>query len=191
MEKMKNFEEHVQGVINNFFILQNSSLANRIESAVIQCTRSLNANLPILICGNGGSASDAQHISGELVGKFLRERRALNVRSLTTDTSVITAWANDVNYETIFSRQVQAYGVKGGILLAISTSGNSMNVIEAAKQANDIGMTIIALTGESGGEISKYADILLNAPSDSTPRIQEMHMVIYHYICELIEINIK
>jgi D-sedoheptulose 7-phosphate isomerase len=140
-----------------------------------------------LVCGNGGSAADSQHIAGELVGKFLKERRALNVRALSVDTSVITAWANDVSYDTVFARQVEAYGEPDAVLWVISTSGNSRNVVLAAKKAKELGMRVIALTGEGGGDLSQVADILLSAPSSLTPRIQEVHMMVYHYLCEQVE----
>ena len=142
---------------------------------------------PVLVCGNGGSAADSQHIAGELVGKFLKERKALNVRALTVDASVITAWANDVDYETVFSRQLEAYAQAGGVLWAISTSGNSKNVTLAAVRAKELGMKVIALTGMDGGSLASFSDVTLFVPSKSTPRIQEMHMMIYHYLCERIE----
>ncbi len=165
-------------------------LEPRIGAAVEILSRVVDQRLPLLVCGNGGSAADSQHIAGELVGKFLRERRALNVRALSTDTSVITAWANDVAYETVFSRQVEAYGAEGGALLAISTSGNSKNVLEAARQAKRMGMAVIALTGAGGGSLGEHASVLIDVPSRSTPRVQEMHMMVYHFICEQVEASV-
>lgn len=153
-------------------------------SLIVNCLKS---NLPLLVCGNGGSAADSQHIAGELVGKFRKQRRALNVRSLSTDTSVITAWANDSSYETVFARQVEAYSADGGLLLGISTSGNSKNVVLAAQAARLSGMKVISLVGEGGGELAKYSDIVISAPSTDTPRIQEIHTIVYHYLCEQIE----
>jgi D-sedoheptulose 7-phosphate isomerase len=158
-----------------------------LDEAIDCLTITLAKCKPVLVCGNGGSAADAQHIAGELVGRFLRERQALNVRALSTDTSIITAWANDVSYDSVFSRQVEAYGDSDGILWAISTSGNSKNVILAAKYAKKIGMKVLGLTGHNGGELSNFADILIAVPSNNTPRIQEMHMMIYHYLCEQVE----
>ena len=168
--------------INGFQFQQDLDLAVNLLFAA------LNQNKPVMVCGNGGSAADSQHIAGELVGRFLKDRRALNVRSLCADASVITAWANDVNYETIFSRQIEAYSESGGILWVISTSGNSRNVVLAVEKAKQLGMKVIALTGESGGALnSMEIDVLIEVPSKLTPRIQEVHMMIYHYLCEQIE----
>lgn len=163
------------------------SIQAGLDAAVDALCHALSANKPVLVCGNGGSAADAQHISGELVGKFFKERRALNVRALSTDTSVITAWANDVTYDTVFARQVEAYGQPGGVLWAISTSGNSKNVLAAADQAKRLQMAVLAMSGEGGGRLASLADILLAVPSTVTPRIQEMHIMLYHYICECVE----
>lgn len=163
------------------------SLQANLDAAVDVLCRALAENKPVLICGNGGSAADAQHIAGELVGKFLKVRRALNVRALNTDTSVITAWANDVAYDTVFARQVEAYGQPGGVLWAISTSGNSKNVLAAAEQAKRMNMAVLGMSGEGGGKLAGLADILLAVPSTVTPRTQEMHIMLYHYICEHVE----
>jgi D-sedoheptulose 7-phosphate isomerase len=158
-----------------------------VAAALSLLVRATGTSAPILVCGNGGSAADAQHIAGELVGRFLRDRRALNVRALTTDTSVLTAWANDIGYDTVFSRQVEAYAAPGGVLLGISTSGNSANVVLAAQAARAAGMSVIAMTGEGGGKLRDLADVLIAVPSKATPRIQEMHLVVYHYLCEELE----
>jgi D-sedoheptulose 7-phosphate isomerase len=174
----------IQGLLSE---LANEAFAQRLEQAVQICHQALANQRPLLVCGNGGSAADAQHIAGELVGQFLRARRALNVRALTTDSSILTAWANDVDYETVFSRQVEAYGCTGGVLLAITTSGNSRNVIAAARVARESGMKVIGLTGQRGGTLAPLCDVLLDVPSTTTPRVQEMHMMVYHYLCEAVE----
>lgn len=158
-----------------------------INKACQKITDALVAGQPVLVCGNGGSAADAQHIAGELVGQFLLKRKALNVRALSVDSSILTAWSNDVSYATVFSRQVEAYGAPGGVLLAITTSGNSENVLQAAIAANHLGMSVISLTGDSGGAIKPLSDICLSVPSTHTPRVQEMHIMVYHYICEIVE----
>jgi len=165
-------------------------MQSMLDAALKVFGDAIRSNDPILVCGNGGSAADAQHIAGELVGKFFRERRALNVRSLACDTSVLTAWANDVTYDTVFARQVEAYGQRGGVLWAISTSGNSRNVLAACMKAKELGLTVVGMTGEGGGEVAEFADVLLTVPSRDTPRIQEMHLMLYHYICEQIEVAI-
>ncbi len=139
------------------------------------------------MCGNGGSASDAQHIAGELVGRYLKERQALNVICLSDNPVILTALGNDYGYEAVFSRQVEAYGQEGGVLLGLSTSGNSPNVIRAFEQAKKQSMTTIALTGEGGGRLAPLTDILLDIPSRITPHIQQAHILFYHYYCEQIE----
>lgn len=162
------------------------------EQDVQQCVKwivdILNKNGCLLICGNGGSASDAQHIAGELVGRFLIERKALNVICLNANTSVLTAWANDYSYDDVFSRQVEAHCVAdNGILFCISTSGNSKNVVSAAKKAREKGMKVISMTGAGGGELANYSDCIFRVPSNSTPLIQQAHICLYHYLCEQIE----
>lgn len=181
------YKDQLGQIESCFEIMKCEPFQSILDSAIDLLFTALSQQKAVLVCGNGGSAADAQHIAGELVGRFLRERQALNVRALSADTSIITAGANDVSYDSVFSRQVEAYGQNDGSLWAISTSGNSMNVILAAKYAKKIGMKVLALTGQGGGELSNFADILIAAPSNTTPRIQEMHMMIYHYLCEQVE----
>lgn len=168
---------------------------DRVLSAVNQAaTAILDAfavNAPLLVCGNGGSAADAQHIAGELVGRYKRERRALPCIALGTDIATLTALGNDYGYEDIFSRQVQAYVRPGAILWGISTSGNSANVLKAFHMAKSLNMTTLAMTGESGGKLKEIADILINVPSQDTPIIQQLHQIIYHHLCERIETQIS
>ncbi len=158
-----------------------------IMGAVDATTSALRNGKPVLVCGNGGSAADAMHITGELVGRFLLERQALNVICLASNPAVLTAWANDYSYETIFSRQVEAYGQPGAVLIGISTSGNSKNVIAAFERARSLGMTTIALTGEGGGQLALLTDYLFAVPSRSTPLIQQAQICLYHYLCGAIE----
>ncbi len=158
-----------------------------VEEAVHAVTTALRAGKPVLVCGNGGSAADAMHITGELVGRFLLERQALNVICLSSNPAVLTAWANDYSFETVFSRQVEAYGQAGAVLIGISTSGNSQNVITAFQQAHSMGMKTIALTGDGGGKMGVHADHLFAVPSRSTPLIQQAHLCLYHYLCQAIE----
>lgn len=159
----------------------------KVDAATRAVVTALAAGLPLLVCGNGGSAADAQHIAAELVGRFLRERRGLRVICLADNAPVLTAWANDYSYETVFSRQVEAYGVEGAVLLGLSTSGNSANVVAAFARAREMGMVTIAMTGEGGGRMAPLADHLLAVPSRSTPLIQQAHLCLYHYLCEAIE----
>ena len=158
-----------------------------IERAISFAVTAIESGHPILVCGNGGSASDAAHITGELVGRFLKERRAINAISLSANTSVLTAWANDYDFETVYSRQVEAHGRENGVLIALSTSGTSKNIVHAAKTAKTMGMKVIALTGEGGGALAADADALLAVPSTKTPLIQQVHLCLYHYLCAEIE----
>ena len=145
------------------------------------------ADRKLLICGNGGSAADAQHIAAEFVNRFMIERPPLPAVALSTDTSIITSIGNDYSFDQIFSKQVKAIGREGDVLLAISTSGESKNVITAIKVARDMGIKTIGLTGKGGGKMAKMVDILLNVDSDVTPRIQEVHITAGHIICDLID----
>lgn len=141
----------------------------------------------LILFGNGGSASDAQHIVAEIVGRFKKERRALPAIALTTNTSTLTAIANDYGYEIVFARQIEALAKDGDIAIGISTSGKAKNVASGIKQAKKMGLKTIALTGADGGEIARLADISLIVPSSVTARIQETHITIGHILCELIE----
>jgi D-sedoheptulose 7-phosphate isomerase len=161
--------------------------AEKMERAIVACVVALKGGKSLLVCGNGGSASDAMHITGELVGRYLKERKGLNCICLSDNPATLTAWANDYDYASVFARQVEAYGAPGGVLIAISTSGNSANVVQAAEKAKKIGLSVIGLTGQGGGKLAAHCDILLDAPSKSTPMIQQAHICLYHYLCEQIE----
>jgi len=141
----------------------------------------------ILICGNGGSAADAQHIAAELTGRYKIERKGLPAIALTTDTSALTAIGNDYGYEHVFSRQVEALARKGDLLIGISTSGNSRNVIYALQKAKEIGCRTIGFSGKGGGKMNDVCDLNIIVPSDDTARIQEMHIMIGHILCQLID----
>ena len=158
-----------------------------IEEAVKVLAKCLKGGNKILLCGNGGSAADSQHIAAEFIGRFQKERRALPAIALTTDTSALTALGNDYTFDIIFSRQLEALGNKGDVLIGFSTSGNSKNVMEAVKKAKDLGVITITLTGNDGGKLAPLSDIKLIVPSKITARIQESHIVISHTICELVE----
>ena len=162
-------------------------LLSLVEKAGEICIEALKNGGKIILCGNGGSAADAQHIAAELSGRFKKERRALAGIAITTDTSALTAIGNDYGYEFVFSRQVEAIGQKGDVLIGISTSGNSKNVINAIESAKKIGMKIITLTGKDGGKMKDMGDVNIIIPSNNTPRIQEMHILLGHMICALID----
>lgn len=184
---MQGIADYLQSSLSVLAETQKTLDRDRVEQAVAVMTQALASDRPLLICGNGGSAADSMHIAGELVGKFLKERRALKAIALSADSVAITAWANDVSYDEIFARQVEAFGESGGVLLAISTSGRSKNVIAAVKAAQYKGMATIALTGKGGGGLAGLVDILLDVPSTSTPLIQQVHVCLYHYLCAEIE----
>lgn len=168
-------------------ILGDVSMIERIAKAADVMTSALRDGKKILFCGNGGSAADAQHLAAELTGRFYFDRPPLYAEALHVNTSYLTAVANDYSFDEVFSRLVRAKGQKGDVLVGISTSGNSPNVIKALEVANRSGMVTVALTGKSGGKMRDLCSYLLNVPSTDTPRIQEAHILIGHIICELIE----
>ncbi len=162
-------------------------LPEQVARGIVAMTECLRAGGKVMACGNGGSAADAQHFAAELIGRFERERQELAAIALTTDTSILTAVGNDYSYDEIFSKQVRGLGKKGDILIGISTSGNSKNVVKAIEVAKKMGIKIIALTGNGGGKIASLLDaddIHLCAPSTRTARIQETHLVLLHAICD-------
>ena len=161
--------------------------AHVVDSAALAMARSLAAGGKVLVCGNGGSAADAQHMTGELLGRFLMERPSLPAVALTVDTSTLTAIGNDYGYEDIFSRQVQGLGRKGDVLVAISTSGNSGNVLKAIEAAREAGLAVVGFTGKGGGRMAALCDHLINVPSSHTPHIQEIHEAVMHLLCQLID----
>lgn len=168
-------------------MLEDEIILNNVSDAAQCIVRSLRAGGKLLICGNGGSASDALHIAGELLGRFKKERKAYAAIALNADVATMTAVGNDYGYEYIFSRQVEGLMEEGDILLGISTSGNSENVILAFEQAHMQGGQTILLSGKDGGKLQKIADHSIVVPSDVTARIQEAHECIYHILCELVE----
>ncbi|AHF97166.1 MAG: D-sedoheptulose-7-phosphate isomerase [Desulfurella sp.] len=167
--------------------LQLQSRQKELENISTVIFNALSNNNKLLIFGNGGSAADAQHMAAELVGRFLKERKAISAIALTTDTSIITSIANDYSFDKVFERQIDALGKRGDIAFGISTSGNSKNVYLAIKKANEIGLTTIALLGKDGGIIKDIAKISFIVDSNYTPTIQELHIFIIHNICKIIE----
>jgi D-sedoheptulose 7-phosphate isomerase len=159
----------------------------QISGAVDLLVERLSAGNKLLVCGNGGSAADAMHICAELVGRFVKERQALPAIALNADPAILTAWSNDYDYQSVFSRQVEALAKQGDVVWGISTSGNSKNVVAALKTARERGASTLAMTGQGGGAMAEYADVLLAVPLSVTARIQEVHAVTYHMICEAVE----
>ena len=182
----RDIENHIKESIRAKEGLLKDQIGN-IENAADAIIESLKAGKKLIVFGNGGSASDGQHIAAELVGRFKMERRALPAIALTANTSILTAIANDYGYAAVFSRQVEALGSPGDVALGISTSGNSKNVIEALKKARALGMKTIALSGGDGGSMKREADISIVVSTKDTPRVQESHIMIAHIICALIE----
>ena len=168
-------------------ILNDQAFLGRIEAAAEIITESLRHGGKIHFCGNGGSAADAQHLAAELSGRFYFDRPPLNAEALHCNTSYLTAVGNDYGYDLIFSRLLRGTAKAGDVIVGISTSGNSKNILNAFEVAKEMGVKIIAMTGETGGKMKDFADILLNAASQDTPRIQESHIMIGHIICELVE----
>ena len=178
------FSEHIKVSVETI-----KSIGKRIEIAAKICIDSLKNGNKILIFGNGGSAADAQHIAAELVGRYKTERKGLSAIALTTDTSAITSIANDYGYLHVFERQVEALANKDDVVIGISTGGGSTNVISALRIANDLGCKTIGFSGRDGGEFNTLCDVNLIAIAEDTPRIQEMHILIGHTICHLIELE--
>lgn len=158
-----------------------------IENAATLLIKTFQNGGKVLLCGNGGSAADAQHIAAEFVVRYQLKRRALPAIALTTDSSILTAHANDFDFDSVFARQIEALGNAGDVLIAISTSGNSKNVVQAAQIARVKSMNVVALTGETGGTLSQFANHLIAVPSKITARIQETHILIGHYWCGVVE----
>lgn len=181
----RSLKEHLKAIEG----LLDSRLGD-IDAAGRLIWQALKAGNKILLCGNGGSAADAQHIAAELVGRYEQQRRAFPAISLTTDTSALTALSNDYGYEEVFARQVEALGTSGDVLIAISTSGKSPSVVKAADEARAIGCKTIALTGCSGEPLASHCDLAVVVPSDRTSRVQEAHITIGHLWCEMVDANL-
>ncbi|MGB9642786.1 MAG: D-sedoheptulose-7-phosphate isomerase [Candidatus Ratteibacteria bacterium] len=167
--------------------LKKREFAIQIDKAARILVNTLKKGKKILVCGNGGSAADCQHFAGELVGRFQMERKPISCISLTTNTSIITAIGNDYSFNRVFSRQIEAIGNREDALILISTSGKSANIIDAARTAKTLGMKTIGLTGSSPNPLSNIVNICIAVPSTSTPRIQEIHSIIIHILCHIIE----
>ncbi|MBU0631330.1 D-sedoheptulose 7-phosphate isomerase [bacterium] len=168
-------------------IYENEALLNIIEEVAKKCVAIYRSGKKTIIAGNGGSAADAQHIAAELVGRYGFDRPSLPSLALTTDTSNLTAIGNDYGYDKVFSRQLEGMGLEGDIFIGISTSGNSVNIINAFESAKEKGIMTVALTGRDGGKMAQMADIAIVVPSNDTPRIQESHILIGHILCDIIE----
>lgn len=185
---MKQIQELVQSSISTKeAVLSDVVLLKNVQQAADVISAAFRSDKKVLFCGNGGSAADAQHLAAEFSGRYYFDRDPLFSEALHVNTSYVTAVANDYSYDQIYSRLVKAKGREGDVLVGMSTSGNSNNIVEAFKQGNANGMHVIAMTGRNGGRMKEHCDLLLNMPSEDTPRIQECHMLLGHIICQLVE----
>lgn len=185
-------DERIRSVIAESISIKQAMLAdpvllNQLETITARCVETLQAGGQLLFCGNGGSAADAQHLAGEFSGRFYLDRDPLPAEALHVNTSFLTAVANDYDFASAYARSVAAKGRPGDLLFAISTSGNSPNILQATQMAKTKKMEVIGMTGASGGALASKVDYLLNVPSTDTPRIQECHILLGHIICELVE----
>lgn len=188
MDKQSIIKRNLQDALDvKSKMINDEQLLNLIDLISNQLVTCYNQEGKVLFCGNGGSAADAQHLSAELSGRYYYDRPPLSSEALHVNTSYLTAVANDYSYELVYARMVKAIGKKGDVIIGLSTSGNSKNVVEALKAAQNKGMVTIGFTGKNGGKIVDYCDIHLAIPSTDTPRIQECHMVVGHTICEIVE----
>jgi D-sedoheptulose 7-phosphate isomerase len=164
-----------------------SGLEPLMQRAVDVTVEALRARLPVLVCGNGGSAADAEHIAAELVGRFRRDRKPYNAIALAGNSATMTAISNDYGFEHVFERQVAGHGASGGILIVLSASGNSPSVVNAARAGRELGMTVVGFSGATGGAMAALIDILFKVPSDEVALIQEGHAALYHLLCRCVE----
>jgi D-sedoheptulose 7-phosphate isomerase len=171
-------------------LLEDASIHTRLTAVINVITHAFQQGNKVLFCGNGGSAADAQHLAAEFSGRFYIDRKALPAEALHCNTSYLTAVANDYSYEVIYSRIVDGTGIKGDVLVGLSTSGNSINILKAFEVARQKGIITVGLTGADGGKMKGLSNYLLNVPSTDTPRIQESHILLGHIICQLVEANL-
>jgi D-sedoheptulose 7-phosphate isomerase len=185
MEKIKNIIQ--ASIETKQQVLQNEELLNTIEAVIDVIVNAFRNGNRVYFCGNGGSAADAQHLAAEFSGRFYKDRKALPAEALHCNTSYLTAVGNDYGFDVVYSRLIEGIGEKGDILVGLSTSGNSANIVKAFEAAKEKGMISIAFTGISGGQLKSVSDFLINIPSTDTPRIQESHIMVGHIICQLVE----
>ena len=187
---MNHIQQQIQSSINlKLQLLADENLVEKINLIITEITFAFKNNKKVLFCGNGGSAADAQHLAAELSGRYYYDRPPLYAEALHVNTSYLTAVANDYSFANVYSRMIEAAGNTGDILIALSTSGNSENVVKAVEVANSVGMKTISFTGNGGGNLKGITQLLIDIPSSDTPRIQECHMLLGHIICEMVEAN--
>ena len=187
---MNHIQQQIQSSINlKLQLLADENLVEKINLIITEITFAFKNNKKVLFCGNGGSAADAQHLAAEFSGRYYYDRPPLYAEALHVNTSYLTAVANDYSFANVYSRMIEAAGNAGDILIALSTSGNSENVVKAVEVANSVGMKTISFTGNGGGNLKGITQLLIDIPSSDTPRIQECHMLLGHIICEMVEAN--
>jgi len=187
---LNHIQQQIQSSINlKLQLLADENLVEKINLIITEITFAFKNNKKVLFCGNGGSAADAQHLAAELSGRYYYDRPPLYAEALHVNTSYLTAVANDYSFANVYSRMIEAAGNAGDILIALSTSGNSENVVKAVEVANSVGMKTISFTGNGGGNLKGITQLLIDIPSSDTPRIQECHMLLGHIICEIVEAN--
>jgi len=187
-------EERITLILKDSLAVQEATITKnyaQVIQAINVITEAFKKGRKLILFGNGGSAADSQHIAAEFIGRFQKERKSLPAIALTTDTSILTSLANDYGFETIFKRQIEGLGKEGDVAIGISTSGNSVNVIEAVKIAKKKGLKTISLTGNKGGKLADLTDINIDVPSSVTARVQEAHICVCHCICEIVEENLS
>ena len=185
-------QEHISDILNDSFnnlqkVISDKGLILEIETITTKIIKAFKDGNKLLLCGNGGSASDAQHIAAELSGRFIKERKPLYAEALHVNSSYMTAVSNDYGFEYTYSRMLEAIGEKGDVLIALSTSGNSENVVNATKMANSLGMLTVGMSGATGGKIKELCQHNIIIPSSNTARIQEAHIIVGHIFCQIIE----
>jgi D-sedoheptulose 7-phosphate isomerase len=185
-------QEHISDILNDSFnnlqkVINNKGLILEIETITTKIIKAFKDGNKLLLCGNGGSASDAQHIAAELSGRFIKERKPLYAEALHVNSSYMTAVSNDYGFESTYSRMLEAIGKKGDVLIALSTSGNSENVVNAVKMANSLDMLSVGMSGDKGGKIKELCQHNIIIPSSNTARIQEAHIIVGHIFCQIIE----
>jgi len=189
LDLKKHFDEYIDELINKLELLKNKNFLDNLSEAMFKINSCIETGGKVIFCGNGGSASDSQHLAAEFIGRYKFNRRAIPAIALNTDTSVLTSIANDFGYEKVFERQIEALGNSNDLLIAISTSGKSKNILNAVVAAKKMNIYTIGLTKDGGTSLSKLADLSISVPSQKVNHIQEMHILIGHFVCEIVEKN--
>lgn len=191
MDYLSTLQSRIEASVKlKYSLMTNEAILNSVVTLTTEIVSTYRKGGKVLWCGNGGSAADAQHLAAELSGRFYYDRPPLSSEALHVNTSYITAVANDYSYDVVYSRLIAAMGKRGDVLIGLSTSGNSANVIKALEKGRELGMVTVGFTGETGGKMKEHCELLINIPSTDTPRIQECHMLLGHTVCEMVEASL-